>query len=177
MDKNIDDAKRVSPESETRNTFPTRDELAAMREKGKKVIRTTAEFRWAKFIVAQQKFRRAAEALANSAESPNAAHTFWYQNDQHITLFLVIAWSSFCQEPASLSSLRDLTGLSQPFLRKALREAHEKKLINQSGLFSPISEALYGVNVAAIFKLSELRDLGNSISVLNLVENKPNDIR
>jgi len=81
--------KEVISKSETRFGFPSPEELTEQRLEAREAMRKTVVFRWAKFAAAQQAVRRSAEADVRAGGAKNAAHAFWYQNEQHITTLLL----------------------------------------------------------------------------------------
>ena len=56
----VQEVKRVSPETETRFTFPSQDELANNRIEARKTMRQSSQFKWAMFITELQVYRRRA---------------------------------------------------------------------------------------------------------------------
>ena len=76
----------------------------------------------------------------------------------------------------SQAEIIELTGLSKPFVAKTMREGKEQDFLDQDGLMSEASIALWEIQSERIFTLKEMRDLGDSIAVLNIVEAKPDRI-
>lgn len=168
--------KDVISKSETRFGFPSPEELAEQRLQARDVMRKTAVFRWAKFVAAQQAFRRNAEAEVRAGGAKNAAHAFWYQNDSHITTLLYLVYYTLSDQSRSQSDLQDDLAFSAPFVRKLYRNALERDLITKDLRLTDASLELYFSRVEPLLNLPELEDFADSLHVWNVARGKQANI-
>tara|TARA_R110000851_G_scaffold61254_2_gene140758 strand:+ start:32 stop:583 length:552 start_codon:yes stop_codon:yes gene_type:complete len=173
---NSQNEKRVSAQSETRFTFPTPDELILARQNARTTLEYTVQYRWAKFVAAQQVFRRKQEAQSRAGEAPTLTHAFWYQNDSHITAMLYLAHYTLADKIVSPSSLQADLGMSLPFIRKLHREAVEGGFMTKNYKLTDVSIEMYFDRVKPLLELQELRDFADALHTSNVVNSKNVDI-
>lgn len=168
--------KQVISKSETRFGFPSPDELGEQRLEAREVMHKTVVFRWAKFVAAQQAFRRNAEAEVRAGGAKNAAHAFWYQNDSHITTLLYLVYYTLSDQGRSQSDLQIDLAFSAPFVRKLYRNALERQLITKDLRLTDASLELYFWRVEDLLDLPALQDLADSMHVWNVARSKEANI-
>ena len=168
--------KRVSPKTETRFTFPSRDELILARQKSRATLEYTVQYRWAKFIAAQQVYRRKLEAQTRAGAAPSSAHAFWYQNESRITTMLYLVHYTLSDKRVSQSSIQADLALSLPFLRKLHREAVEGGYMTKNYKLTDVSMSVYFDRVYPLLELRELRDFADALHTSNVVNSKSIDI-
>ena len=168
--------KRASTKSETRFGFPSPEELGKERIEAREVMRKSTTFRWAKFITAQQVFRRSAEAEVRAGHATSAAQTFWYQNDNHTTTLVYLVYYTLSDKTRTQSDLQLDLAFSAPFVRKLYRTALERGLITKTLQLTNDSLELYFRRVKEVLALPELQDFADSLALLNLVSSKAPNI-
>jgi len=168
--------KEVISKSETRFGFPSPEELTEQRLEAREAMRKTVVFRWAKFAAAQQAVRRSAEADVRAGGAKNAAHAFWYQNEQHITTLLYLVYYTLSDQSRSQADLQNDLAFSAPFVRKLYRTALERDLITRDLRLTDASLELYFWQVESLLSLTELGDFADSLHVWNVARSKPANI-
>lgn len=168
--------KDVTQKSETRFGFPSPEELGEQRREAREVMRKSTVFRWAKFVAAQQELRRASEAEVRAGGAKSPAHAFWYQNDQHTTTMLYLVYYTLSDRTRTQADLQEDLAFSAPFVRKLYRSALDAGLITKDLLLTDASLELYFWRADILLALPELRDLADSLAMLNLVNSKPANI-
>lgn len=175
-ENNTQAEKRVLARSETRFGFPSPEELGEQRLEAREVMKKSTVFRWAKFVAAQEAFRRTAEAEVRAGDAQSPAHSFWYQNDRHITTLLYLVYHTLSDRSRTQADLQLDLALSAPFVRKLHRSALDAKLITKDLRLTDASLELYFWRVEMALALPELQDLADSLSLLNLVNSKTANI-
>jgi hypothetical protein len=168
--------KEVISKSETRFGFPSPKELTEQRLEAREAMRKTVVFRWAKFAAAQQAVRRSAEADVRAGGAKNAAHAFWYQNEQHITTLLYLVYYTLSDQSRSQADLQNDLAFSAPFVRKLYRTALERDLITRDLRLTDASLEIYFWRVEGLLALTELGDFADSLHVWNVARSKPANI-
>jgi len=174
--KYAQEVKRVSPKTETRFTFPSRDELILARQKTRATLEYAVQYRWAKFIAAQQIYRRKLEAQTRAGMALSSAHAFWYQNDSHITAMLYLVYYTLSDKIVSQSSLQTDLAMSLPFIRKLHREAVEGGFMTKNYKLTDVSIEMYFDRVKPLLEMQELRDFADALHTSNVVNSKCIDI-
>jgi hypothetical protein len=175
-ENNSQNKKRVSAQTETRFTFPSSDELIAARQAARNTMEYTVQYRWAKFVAAQQVYRRKQEAQSRAGEAPTLTHAFWYQNESHITTMLYLVHNTLSDKIVSQSSLQADLGMSLPFIRKLHREAVERGFMTKNYKLTDVSIEMYFDRVKPLLELQELRDFADALHTSNVVNSKNVDI-
>jgi hypothetical protein len=164
--------KRVLPENETRLPISSLDELAIDRRRARQTMRNTSRIRWAKFIAALQQHRRAAEREVRDGQAPSQAAAFWYQNETMITAFLYLVWETLSDKSLTKSRIEADLAVSKPFVNKLVKEGKAGGFLLGNLTLTDASLGLYFDRIDAILDMPEVRDLADSIHVMNVAESK-----
>jgi hypothetical protein len=164
--------KHVYRKPETRLPVHDLDELAIDRRRARQTMRNSSRIRWTKFISALQQHRRAAEREVRDGRAPSLAFAYWYQNDTMITAFLYLAWKTFSGESLTRSGVQSDLGVSQPFMRKLVKDGKAGGFLRDDLTLTDESLELYFDRIDAILDMPELRDLADAIHVMSVAESK-----